>query len=324
MNRAGKKMIEQWVTPIGEGIWQIELPQMESQTANVFLIEDETLTLIDSGPPYDNCLEVLHEGLRFLGYKWADIDLLILTHPHIDHIGGAAFLPDPPQVYAYQETMAEIGSYDQYIDRWMKLPHLLASEYPDLRGIFLSQLSLDWFEGFFPRGGSLQITRELVDEERISLGKRELEVIYTPGHSMKHVGLLLKQEKLFFSGDYMLQRGPALTRLMGDQVDAFVQSIKRVEQLDIDRVLPSHGHPFSFETGLQKVAELVSRQEEKLKRVLSDSPKTAIDLFIAYFGMKNASLERVGIEFTGVDTFIKHLLKDEMIKQEGLHYFLND
>jgi glyoxylase-like metal-dependent hydrolase (beta-lactamase superfamily II) len=322
MNVDQKKSMDEIVLKIAEGIWQIVLPQMEVQTANVFLIEDEKLTLIDSGPPYDRCLDVLLEGLRYLGYEWEDIDVVILTHPHIDHIGGVAFLPDSPEIWAYKGTEVEIESYEQYIERWLELPYFNASEYPELSGLFLSKLSLDWIHDFFPRGGSFKISKEFSDGEVLSLGKRELEVIYTPGHSMHHSGLVLRQESLFFSGDYMLPRGPAMTRFMGDQVEVFQTSRKRVEMLDVDRVCPSHGYPFSFESALEKVSKLVRRQEEKLIRALSDSPKLAIDLFVAYFGLKNTSLERMALDFTGVDTFIQYLLKKGTIKKEGQYYLL--
>jgi glyoxylase-like metal-dependent hydrolase (beta-lactamase superfamily II) len=323
MNFLVKKPIHENVVKIAKGIWQFELPQMEVQTANVFLIEDEKLTLIDSGPPYERCLDVLLEGLRYLGYKWEDIDVVLLTHPHIDHIGGVAFLPDTPEIWAYKGTESEIESYDQYIDRWLQLPYLGASEYPELSGLFLSKLSLDWIHDFFPKGGSFKITREFVDGEVLSLGKRELEVIYTPGHSMHHSGFLLSEDRLLFSGDYMLPRGPAMTRFMGDQVEVFQESRKRVELLDVEKVCPSHGYPFSYKSAFEKVSDLVGRQEEKLLKALTDSPKLAMDLFVAYFGLKNTSLERMALDFTGVDTFIQYLLKKGMIKREGQYFYLS-
>jgi glyoxylase-like metal-dependent hydrolase (beta-lactamase superfamily II) len=322
MKYVKQNSIQENIVKVSEGIWQIELPQMNTQTANVFLIEDEKITLIDSGPPYERCLDVLHQALRYLGYEWKDIDLVILTHPHIDHIGGVAFLPDSPEIWAYKGTANEIKSYDDYIDRWLGLPYLCAAEYPEQEGVFLSKLSLDWVKDFFPKGGSFRISKEFQDGEIISLGKRKLEVIYTPGHSMHHVGFLLHQERLFFSGDYILPRGPAMTRFMGDQVEVFEMSRRRVEYLDIDMVCPSHGHPFSFELGLKKASELASRQVGKLIRTLNESPKLAIDLFAAYFGLENISLERIALDFTGVDTFIQHLLNKGMIKKEGLYYYL--
>ncbi|MDN3016164.1 MBL fold metallo-hydrolase [Paenibacillus sp. BSR1-1] len=323
MNDYRTKPIGDFITKLADGIWQIELPHLKTQSANVFLIEDEKITLIDSGPPDPFCMDILLKALRRIGYQWTDINLLLLTHPHIDHLGGVAFLPTLPEIYAFKGTQTEMRTYDHYMKRWRGLLDKFASEYPELQGILLSKLSIDWLHSFFPVGGTLEITKEVIDGETISLGKRELQVIYTPGHSMHHMSLLLKQEKLFFSGDFMLHRGPALAHVMGDQVEAFIQSIKRVEDLTIEKVYPSHGYPFSFESGLGRVSSLISRQEERLLNALSDSPKTAMDLYISYIGSKNASIERFGLDFAGADTIIKHLLNKGDIKKEGLYFYRN-
>jgi glyoxylase-like metal-dependent hydrolase (beta-lactamase superfamily II) len=324
MNDPRKRSIENYVTKLADGIWQIELPHLKTQSANVFLIEDEKITLIDSGPQDPHCIEILLKGLRSIGYEWGDINLLILTHPHIDHIGGAAFLPNLRETYAFKGTQAEMGTFDCFMNRWREVPHKIAAEYPELQGILLSKRSLDWFHSFFPVGGKLKITRELFDGETILLGKRELQAIYTPGHSMNHMSLLLKQEKLFFSGDFILQRGPALAHIMGDRIEAFFQSLKRIQDLEIEKVYPSHGYPFSFESGLNKVSTLILRQEERLLKTLSDSPKSAFDLYIAYIGMRNASIERFGLDFAGADTIIKHLLKKGDIEREGSYFYLKN
>jgi glyoxylase-like metal-dependent hydrolase (beta-lactamase superfamily II) len=54
---------------------------------NVYLIEDEPLTLVDAGPNSGTSFDVLQRGLAALGYRLEDIELVILTHQHIDHLG---------------------------------------------------------------------------------------------------------------------------------------------------------------------------------------------------------------------------------------------
>ena len=54
---------------------------------NVYLIEDEPLTLVDSGPNSGTSFDELQRGLAALGHELADIGLIIITHQHIDHLG---------------------------------------------------------------------------------------------------------------------------------------------------------------------------------------------------------------------------------------------
>ena len=54
---------------------------------NVYLIEDEPLTLVDAGPNSGTSFDVLQRGLADLGHALEDIELVVLTHQHIDHLG---------------------------------------------------------------------------------------------------------------------------------------------------------------------------------------------------------------------------------------------
>ena len=54
---------------------------------NVYLIEDEPLTLVDAGPNSGRSLDELESQLSALGHRVEDIGLILVTHQHIDHIG---------------------------------------------------------------------------------------------------------------------------------------------------------------------------------------------------------------------------------------------
>jgi glyoxylase-like metal-dependent hydrolase (beta-lactamase superfamily II) len=59
---------------------------------NVFLIEDDPLTLVDAGPNSGTSLDELERGIAALGHTLVDIELVILTHQHIDHLGLASLV----------------------------------------------------------------------------------------------------------------------------------------------------------------------------------------------------------------------------------------
>ena len=54
---------------------------------NTYLLEDEPLTLVDSGPNSGKALDELERQLEALGHGIEDLELVIITHQHIDHLG---------------------------------------------------------------------------------------------------------------------------------------------------------------------------------------------------------------------------------------------
>src|ERR687895_1630528 len=59
---------------------------------NVYLIDDEPLTLVDAGPNSGTSFDALQRGIAALGHTLEDIELVILTHQHIDHLGLVAIV----------------------------------------------------------------------------------------------------------------------------------------------------------------------------------------------------------------------------------------
>jgi len=56
---------------------------------NAYLIEDSPLTLVDSGPNSAKALDELEQALAARGHAVEDIELLVITHQHIDHSSGS-------------------------------------------------------------------------------------------------------------------------------------------------------------------------------------------------------------------------------------------
>ncbi|MFZ0387112.1 MAG: MBL fold metallo-hydrolase, partial [Solirubrobacteraceae bacterium] len=77
-----------WERAAAGGIYAIALPTpFLVGRVNCYLIEDEPLTLVDTGPNSGTSLDELETGLAALGHRIEDLELIVLTHQHMDHLG---------------------------------------------------------------------------------------------------------------------------------------------------------------------------------------------------------------------------------------------
>ena len=92
-DEAEQREREQLAQAAEAGIHRLAIPTpFQVGRVNAYLIEDSPLTLIDSGPNSAKALDELEQALAALGHKVEDIELLVVTHQHIDHFGLASIL----------------------------------------------------------------------------------------------------------------------------------------------------------------------------------------------------------------------------------------
>ncbi len=143
------------------------------------------LALLDPGPT--SCLNHLTRGLDSLGIGVSDLDMILLTHIHLDHAGatGTLFRQNPSlQVYVHERGA----------------PHLIDPSrlLKSARRVFSHDFERMW--GDFEAVPSDHIT-SLEGGETVSLGGRKLNVLYTPGHASHHVSYLDESIGVAFIGD---------------------------------------------------------------------------------------------------------------------------
>ncbi|MCD8509476.1 MAG: MBL fold metallo-hydrolase [Bacillus sp. (in: Bacteria)] len=90
---------------LSEGIYQLTLPTpFLVGPVNTYLIKGDALTLVDTGPKTEDALFALQQHLQELKLTTMDIDIVLLTHHHPDHIGLLhEFLPKA-KVYAHEKV----------------------------------------------------------------------------------------------------------------------------------------------------------------------------------------------------------------------------
>jgi glyoxylase-like metal-dependent hydrolase (beta-lactamase superfamily II) len=207
--------------------------------------------LVDTGFPGQ--LPLIRQALEENGVSFDQLDRVILTHHDIDHIGNLASIEK--ELSGKVLTMAQTDE-EPYINgekRPLKLAQLEANPggIPEESKPFYEMLSTAF------QNSRAQIDQTLSDGEELPYAGGII-VIHTPGHTLGHICLYLKQWKTLIAGDALAVEngnlGMASARLNYD-MDLCKQSLKKLTHFDIETVICYHGGLFQDQPN-QKIAAL--------------------------------------------------------------------
>ncbi len=209
-----------------------DIHQLDGIDCNVFvIIESDGLTLVDTGMPW--LTKRVLAGIQALGHSPQDIRRILLTHQHIDHVGGLASL--------VQLTGAET---------WAHPADAPAIEGRAAREVPRGAMGLLFRTVLLPRLRSAPITHRVSEDETLPVLSAEggLRVVETPGHTIGHISFYLPARKLLFAGDAVRSEGGKLTpppAVFSLDMPMALQSVRKLAALDIDTCLPGHGAPIT-------------------------------------------------------------------------------
>jgi glyoxylase-like metal-dependent hydrolase (beta-lactamase superfamily II) len=266
---------------------------------NCYLIEDEPLTLVDTGPNSGKTLDDLEQGLAALGRQIEDLELIVVTHQHMDHVGlleilvrrSGAEVAAIDLLAPYLETFSESAAADdEFAERIMRrhgTPDDLATA---LRAVGAA------FRAF---GSGARVDRKLRDGDLLELRDRKLEVLHRPGHSPSDTVFWDEQRGVLIGGDHLLAHissnplvsrplhapdvepvppgtdAPARPRALVD----YLESMRLTREMPASLVLPGHGDPIEDHPALiDERFRMHERRARKLLRLLDGEPLSAYEL----------------------------------------------
>jgi len=212
-----------------------------ANNCNSYLYRGEQLILFDPGhinnELNENCLERLSSQVSADGFNLADLDLILCTHGHPDHVEAVG------QIREQSGARFGIHQEDDFILEAMAKHYAEqgVKEVPSLKPDFYLE------EGDFDLGAG-------------NGAGEKIKVLHTPGHSPGCVCFYLPGEKALISGDTVFEGSIGRADLPGGSMETLGQSVDKLSRLEeIEMLLPGH-------MGYVSGSSAVKRNFEQIKR----------------------------------------------------------
>lgn len=189
--------------------------------SNIIYIDgNDDQVLVDTGTGM--FIDRLEKALKDVGSSLEGITDVVLTHSHIDHIGGLIGVLEKvkPKIHLHKNEADPINARDMRFTA------------ADTFGAELPQITID---GILNEG------------DKLRFGNLQLSVIHTPGHSSGSICLNVEDTGVMITGDTMFPGGSfGRVDLPGGNSRLLVESLKRLAEMDFEIALPGHMSPIRY------------------------------------------------------------------------------
>jgi glyoxylase-like metal-dependent hydrolase (beta-lactamase superfamily II) len=317
-----------------DGIHRLALPTpFLVGRVNCYLIEDEPLTLIDTGPNSGKSLDELAQALERLGHSIDELERIVLTHQHMDHLGLLEILSrrSGAEVAAfhllgpYLENFDASASADDEFAMAIMLRHGVPRDLATVLGSVGAS-----YRAF---GSSGQVSRPLRDGDELEFAHRTLRVLHRPGHSPSDTVFWDRERRLLIGGDHLIghiSSNPLVSRPL--EADAgtpqsladedrphalvtYLDSMRATRELGADVVLPGHGEPVHDHVALiDDRFRMHDRRASKILTMLESKPQSAYELATQMWG--NIAVTQAYLTISEVLGHVDLLIRDGRAREE--------
>jgi glyoxylase-like metal-dependent hydrolase (beta-lactamase superfamily II) len=228
-----------------------------------------------------------------------DLDLLVVTHQHIDHLGLLDILArrSGAEVAALHLLVPYLAAYSEDAERDDEFAEALMLRHGIPEDVTRALRSVS--RAFRAWGSSAAVSRPLRDGARLELSNRTLEVLHRPGHSPTDTVFWDADRRILLAADHLIKHissNPLVSRPPGvdpheavaDRPHAlitYLESLRRTREMPAELVLPGHGDPIEDHRAvIDERFRLHARRATKISGLIAERPRTAYEIAQALWG----------------------------------------
>jgi glyoxylase-like metal-dependent hydrolase (beta-lactamase superfamily II) len=293
---------------------------------NCYLIEDEPLTLVDTGPNSGKSLDELERALAGHGRTIEELELIVITHQHMDHLGlleilarrSGAEIAAFHALAGYLENFGASAAADDEFAHAIMRTHGVPSDLATVLGAVGTA-----FRAF---GSSGRVTQPLRHGDTLTLRDRSFEVLHRPGHSPSDTIFFDHDRRILIGGDHLLARvssNPLISRPLGGDVTSarppalldYMESMRATRELPAELVLPGHGEPIVDHVSLiDERFRMHQRRARKVLGILAGGPQSAYEIALQMWG--NVAVTQAYLTVSEVLGHLDLLARDGRVREQ--------
>ena len=282
-----------------DGVSRIEIPTpFPVGNVNCYLIEGSPLTLIDAGPKTPKSLAAIQQELQTLSYDLSDIEQILLTHGHIDHVGLVAnFVKkrvhvhgNPTDVWVHELDAEAVVNYEKYMEHYMVsiVKLIAASGVPKYESVMLAHERRT--ELFKSISESVPTARSFRNSASFKTGIGDVTAVWVPGHSPGSTCFVCDEQQVIFCGDHILgdiSSNPSISFDDSERIGmmTYLESLNHLSSREGYIAFPGHREPILDIT--TRIETLHSEYDDKLQKAadsLTYNPQTIYEISRIIYG----------------------------------------
>ncbi|MFX1368182.1 MAG: MBL fold metallo-hydrolase [Promethearchaeota archaeon] len=324
------------MTNLIDGVSRIQIPTpFPVGSMNCYLIEGSPLTLIDTGPKTHESLAAIQKEFDNLSYRMSDVEQILLTHSHIDHIGQAAqFVREraskhhnPVEVWIHHKDANALINYEEHAEAYMESFARLIST----SGVPMNEAQkLDpkrLIDYYMSLRESVPTAQTFNDKATFETGIGEITADWVPGHSSGSVCYVCDERKVIFSGDHILgdiSSNPSISFASSEEIGmlTYLESLNRISAKADHIALPGHRDPIPDIAS--RIEALRDEYNDKFRRTaesLTSNPQTVYEISrIIYGDYSTSSLVLALAESHDLLRILEARNQAKLIRKNGVIY----